>query len=146
MHWLARSTSATQGLLVTDIVILNHSQVKSTPELVRPLQTSTPCERKDFSRRPSGIVVSDADSCVVGPGFESRGRHGCCKCIVPSRHGGTLNIRRVPNPLVRLVEGEERGRQPLVIDPPPDKMMLGAESVGLCRQLGHSLLTGRSNN
>ncbi|GFY11894.1 uncharacterized protein TNCV_4973941 [Trichonephila clavipes] len=31
-----------------------------------------------------------------------------CKCIVPSRHGGTLNSRRAASPLVRLVEGEER--------------------------------------
>ncbi|GFW47361.1 uncharacterized protein TNCV_335311 [Trichonephila clavipes] len=31
-----------------------------------------------------------------------------CKCIVPSRHGGTLNCRRVASPLVWLVEGEER--------------------------------------
>ncbi|GFV14099.1 uncharacterized protein TNCV_525751 [Trichonephila clavipes] len=31
-----------------------------------------------------------------------------CKCIVPSRHGGTLNSRRVASFLVRLVKGEER--------------------------------------
>ncbi|GFX12779.1 uncharacterized protein TNCV_3437531 [Trichonephila clavipes] len=31
-----------------------------------------------------------------------------CKCIVPSRHGGTLNSRRVTSPLVRLVERKER--------------------------------------
>ncbi|GFX72187.1 uncharacterized protein TNCV_1954631 [Trichonephila clavipes] len=31
-----------------------------------------------------------------------------CKCIVPARHGGTLNSRRAASPLVRLVEGEER--------------------------------------
>ncbi|GFX16375.1 uncharacterized protein TNCV_32491 [Trichonephila clavipes] len=31
-----------------------------------------------------------------------------CKCIVPSRHGGTLNSRRATSPLVWLVEGEER--------------------------------------
>ncbi|GFX03703.1 uncharacterized protein TNCV_2112751 [Trichonephila clavipes] len=31
-----------------------------------------------------------------------------CKCIVPSRHGGTLNSRRAASPLVWLVEGEER--------------------------------------
>ncbi|GFY11133.1 uncharacterized protein TNCV_4471191 [Trichonephila clavipes] len=31
-----------------------------------------------------------------------------CKCIVPLRHGGTLNSRRVASPLVRLVEGKER--------------------------------------
>ncbi|GFT92701.1 hypothetical protein TNCV_3076861 [Trichonephila clavipes] len=31
-----------------------------------------------------------------------------CKCIVPSRQGGSLNSRRSASPLVRLVEGEER--------------------------------------
>ncbi|GFX16162.1 uncharacterized protein TNCV_4704181 [Trichonephila clavipes] len=31
-----------------------------------------------------------------------------CKCIVPARHGGTLNSRRAASPLVRLVEGEEK--------------------------------------
>ncbi|GFU83737.1 uncharacterized protein TNCV_858161 [Trichonephila clavipes] len=31
-----------------------------------------------------------------------------CKCIVPARHGGTLNSRRAASPLVRLVEWEER--------------------------------------
>ncbi|GFV70942.1 uncharacterized protein TNCV_4164891 [Trichonephila clavipes] len=31
-----------------------------------------------------------------------------CKCIVPSRHGGTLKSRRAASPLVRLVGGEER--------------------------------------
>ncbi|GFV99436.1 uncharacterized protein TNCV_1514061 [Trichonephila clavipes] len=31
-----------------------------------------------------------------------------CKCIVPARHGDTLNSHRAANPLVRLVEGEER--------------------------------------
>ncbi|GFW82381.1 uncharacterized protein TNCV_3818611 [Trichonephila clavipes] len=35
-----------------------------------------------------------------------------CKCIVPSRHGGTLNSRRAASPLVRLVEGEERWEAP----------------------------------
>ncbi|GFV62407.1 uncharacterized protein TNCV_4680191 [Trichonephila clavipes] len=30
-----------------------------------------------------------------------------CKCIVPVRHGGNLNSRRVASPLVRKVEGEE---------------------------------------
>ncbi|GFV34843.1 gag-pol polyprotein [Trichonephila clavipes] len=33
-----------------------------------------------------------------------------CKCIVPLRHGGTLNRRRAASPLVGLVEGEERWR------------------------------------
>ncbi|GFY10780.1 hypothetical protein TNCV_1123031 [Trichonephila clavipes] len=31
-----------------------------------------------------------------------------CKCIVPLRHGGTLNSRRAVSPLVWLGEGEER--------------------------------------
>ncbi|GFT09100.1 uncharacterized protein TNCV_4105551 [Trichonephila clavipes] len=31
-----------------------------------------------------------------------------CKCIVPSRHGGTLNSRRAASPLVRMVAGDER--------------------------------------
>ncbi|GFX20858.1 hypothetical protein TNCV_79131 [Trichonephila clavipes] len=31
-----------------------------------------------------------------------------CKCIVPLRHGGSLNSRRVTRTLVRLMEGEER--------------------------------------
>ncbi|GFT00245.1 transposable element Tc1 transposase [Trichonephila clavipes] len=35
-----------------------------------------------------------------------------CKCIVPSRHGGTLNSRQAAHPLVRLVEGEERWEAP----------------------------------
>ncbi|GFX67962.1 uncharacterized protein TNCV_2288242 [Trichonephila clavipes] len=35
-----------------------------------------------------------------------------CKCIMPSRHGGTLNSRRAACPLVRLVEGEERWETP----------------------------------
>ncbi|GFW44182.1 uncharacterized protein TNCV_3855431 [Trichonephila clavipes] len=30
-----------------------------------------------------------------------------CKCIVPSRHRGTLNSRRAVSPLMWLVEGEE---------------------------------------
>ncbi|GFW94387.1 uncharacterized protein TNCV_1433221 [Trichonephila clavipes] len=37
---------------------------------------------------------------------------GVCKCIVPLRHGGTLNSRRAASPLVRLVEGEERWEAP----------------------------------
>ncbi|GFU30286.1 hypothetical protein TNCV_4116481 [Trichonephila clavipes] len=41
---------------------------------------------------------------------------GACECIVPSRHGGTLNSRRSTSPLVRLVEGEEMW---VVPDPPP---------------------------
>ncbi|GFW86007.1 uncharacterized protein TNCV_1968151 [Trichonephila clavipes] len=35
-----------------------------------------------------------------------------CKCIVPSRHGGTVNSRRAASPLLWLVEGEERWVSP----------------------------------
>ncbi|GFW82602.1 uncharacterized protein TNCV_3491741 [Trichonephila clavipes] len=35
-----------------------------------------------------------------------------CKCIVPSRHGGTLNSRRAESPLERLVEVEKRWEAP----------------------------------
>ncbi|GFV80663.1 piggyBac transposable element-derived protein 4 [Trichonephila clavipes] len=35
-----------------------------------------------------------------------------CKCIVPSRRGGSLNSCRAASPLVRLVEGEERWKAP----------------------------------
>ncbi|GFX99961.1 uncharacterized protein TNCV_259981 [Trichonephila clavipes] len=35
-----------------------------------------------------------------------------CKCIVPLRHGGTLNSRRAASHLVWLVEGEERWEAP----------------------------------
>ncbi|GFW15475.1 hypothetical protein TNCV_4656151 [Trichonephila clavipes] len=39
-----------------------------------------------------------------------------CKCIVPSRHGGTLNSRRAASPLVRLIE-RKRGGRPLTLPP-----------------------------
>ncbi|GFT48479.1 uncharacterized protein TNCV_3822631 [Trichonephila clavipes] len=35
-----------------------------------------------------------------------------CKCIVPLRHGDTLNSRRAASPLVWLVEREERWEAP----------------------------------
>ncbi|GFX95146.1 uncharacterized protein TNCV_3606051 [Trichonephila clavipes] len=47
---------------------------------------------------------------TVTPGMGSNSREGMvvCKCIVPSKHGGTLNSRPATSNLVRLVEGEER--------------------------------------
>ncbi|GFW76497.1 uncharacterized protein TNCV_1582761 [Trichonephila clavipes] len=33
-----------------------------------------------------------------------------CKCMVPARHGGTLNSHRAASPLVKLGEGERSGR------------------------------------
>ncbi|GFT15946.1 hypothetical protein TNCV_3315121 [Trichonephila clavipes] len=39
-----------------------------------------------------------------------------CKCIVPSRHGCTLNSRRAASPLVRLRKGKRSGD----LWPPPE--------------------------
>ncbi|GFW26615.1 hypothetical protein TNCV_2850051 [Trichonephila clavipes] len=44
--------------------------------------------------RSSSIVVSDADYCAVGIGFESRRKHVCLLMLEPLRHKGTLNSRR----------------------------------------------------
>ncbi|GFV87450.1 uncharacterized protein TNCV_4034221 [Trichonephila clavipes] len=44
----------------------------------------------------------------LGMGSNPGESMGVCKCIVPSRHWGTLNSHRAASPLVRLVEGEER--------------------------------------
>ncbi|GFW20128.1 uncharacterized protein TNCV_2320691 [Trichonephila clavipes] len=35
-----------------------------------------------------------------------------CECILPSRHGGTLNSRRAASTLVRLMEEKERWEVP----------------------------------
>ncbi|GFW21347.1 uncharacterized protein TNCV_1531721 [Trichonephila clavipes] len=58
------------------------------------------------ARRPTSIVVSDADCSAVGTRFGDD--MDVFKCIVPLRHRGTLNSRRAASPLVWLVEGEER--------------------------------------
>ncbi|GFX07608.1 hypothetical protein TNCV_4158781 [Trichonephila clavipes] len=47
------------------------------------------------------------------PSFEGLGSNpredmDVCKCIIPERHGGTLNSRQAASPLVRLVEKKER--------------------------------------
>ncbi|GFV25899.1 hypothetical protein TNCV_3868661 [Trichonephila clavipes] len=78
-----------------------------------------------------------------------------CKCIVPLRHGGTLNSRRAASPLVWLVEGVERWEAPdhpqmslkfgvetsqIVLSPGSDARQICRElkrpSVGMVRQLG----------
>ncbi|GFY09154.1 uncharacterized protein TNCV_4663451 [Trichonephila clavipes] len=48
----------------------------------------------------------------LGPGSNPGDDMNVCKCIVPSRHGGTLNSHRAASPLVRLVEEEERWEAP----------------------------------
>ncbi|GFW56814.1 uncharacterized protein TNCV_160441 [Trichonephila clavipes] len=61
---------------------------------------------------------------------------GACKCIVPARHGGTLNNRRAASPLVWLVEGEERWE---ASDHPQSVLPLnwgGIESKSYCHLYG----------
>ncbi|GFX03706.1 hypothetical protein TNCV_2112781 [Trichonephila clavipes] len=41
-----------------------------------------------YANRPKGIVFSEADSGAYGPGFQSRGRHGCFV------HWSTLTFQR----------------------------------------------------
>ncbi|GFV58952.1 hypothetical protein TNCV_1804901 [Trichonephila clavipes] len=63
-----------------------------------------------------------------------------CKCIVPLRHGGTLNSRRAASPLVWLVERVERWEAPDHPKCPPSKLgwkraksychLYGAQSYG----------------
>ncbi|GFU66660.1 uncharacterized protein TNCV_3111441 [Trichonephila clavipes] len=61
---------------------------------------------------PTIHVVSDADCCAVGPGLNPVEDMDVCKCIVPSRHGGTLNSRRATTPFVRSMEGKEMWEAP----------------------------------
>ncbi|GFT24890.1 hypothetical protein TNCV_3021741 [Trichonephila clavipes] len=56
-------------------------------------------------------MVSDAEGGDVGPVFESQ-RKDVCKCIVPSRCGGTPNNLRAASPLVKLVDRNERWEAP----------------------------------
>ncbi|GFX08608.1 hypothetical protein TNCV_4171071 [Trichonephila clavipes] len=46
-------------------------------------------------------MVSEADCCAVGPGFESRRKHGCLQVYSAFAAGGTLNSRRAASSLVR---------------------------------------------
>ncbi|GFV65070.1 uncharacterized protein TNCV_4671011 [Trichonephila clavipes] len=60
-----------------------------------------------------------------------------CKCIVTSRHGVTLNSRRIASPLVRLMEGEERWE---AFDHPQSVFPLnwggtGSNRIVICRVL-----------
>ncbi|GFV20511.1 cullin-4A [Trichonephila clavipes] len=61
------------------------------------------------SCRPSSILVSDAD-CRRDLGSNPGEDMDVCKCIVPSRHGCTLNSRQASSPFVRWVE--ERSEAP----------------------------------
>ncbi|GFW06539.1 uncharacterized protein TNCV_2188721 [Trichonephila clavipes] len=64
--------------------------------------------RKLFEKFPSG----EKDLKNKGLGSNTGEDMDVGKCIVPLRHGGTLNSRRAASPLVWLVEGEERWEAP----------------------------------
>ncbi|GFX30799.1 uncharacterized protein TNCV_656851 [Trichonephila clavipes] len=89
------------------IVTLRHGVTinsrRSSSPLVRVVELKDNCKY--------GIVVYGTAMLTTEPyGMGSNPGEGMdfCKCIVPLRHGGTLNSRRTAFPLVRLVEWEER--------------------------------------
>ncbi|GFW70859.1 hypothetical protein TNCV_3366091 [Trichonephila clavipes] len=45
---------------------------------------------------------------LLGLGLNPGEGMDVCKCIMPSRHGGTINSCRAASPLLRLMEGEKR--------------------------------------
>ncbi|GFU40111.1 uncharacterized protein TNCV_3767761 [Trichonephila clavipes] len=54
------------------------------------------------------IIMHEQEKDIKELGSNPGEDMGVCKCIVPVRHGDTLNSRRAASPLVRLVEGEEK--------------------------------------
>ncbi|GFV65164.1 uncharacterized protein TNCV_2701061 [Trichonephila clavipes] len=54
------------------------------------------------------VFVSDPDCGAVGLDLNPGEDMDVCNCIVPLRHGGTLNSRQATSPLEWLVEGEDR--------------------------------------
>ncbi|GFU32155.1 uncharacterized protein TNCV_3833811 [Trichonephila clavipes] len=66
-----------------------------------------------------------------------------CKCIVPSRYGGTLNSRRAASPLVRLVEGEEKREAP---DHPQGVLPLNWGETELYRSVTCMMLKATDND
>ncbi|GFW29442.1 uncharacterized protein TNCV_743841 [Trichonephila clavipes] len=66
-----------------------------------------------------------------------------CKCIVHSRHGGTLNSRRAASPHVRLVDGQERWEIP---DYPQDVIPLNWGETELNRSIAFMVLKATAND
>ncbi|GFU22550.1 uncharacterized protein TNCV_1304421 [Trichonephila clavipes] len=106
---------------------LNHSATAATNKCVKKVQqllfsrTSFNCARhspadkhvqllyKANNMSPDLSLIEHIwDGLVSNPGEDM----DVCKCIVPSRHGGTLKSRRAASPLVRLMEWEERWEVP----------------------------------
>ncbi|GFW71367.1 hypothetical protein TNCV_537851 [Trichonephila clavipes] len=67
-------------------------------------------ERRSSSMTEINTILFEAmiQNDQRGLGLNSGEGMDTCKCIVPLRHGGTLNSRRATSPLVRLVERKER--------------------------------------
>ncbi|GFX53864.1 cullin-4A [Trichonephila clavipes] len=65
------------------------------------------------------------------------------KCILPSRHGDTLNSRRAASPLVRLVEEEERWEAP---DHPQGVFPLNWSETELNRSVTCMVLKATAND
>ncbi|GFS51569.1 uncharacterized protein TNCV_549831 [Trichonephila clavipes] len=57
-------------------------------------------------------MVNDAGCSALGLGLNPEEGTDVCKCIVPLRHGGTINSLRATCLLVRLVEREDRWKDP----------------------------------
>ncbi|GFT73966.1 hypothetical protein TNCV_4895821 [Trichonephila clavipes] len=107
-HLSSPSTNLTRGLVARRLF-----KVPPCREGTIHLQTSMSSPGFEPSPNgtagcPSGIIVSDAGCCAVGPGFESGKDMDVCKYLVPLRDGDTINSRRAASPLVRLVEEEGR--------------------------------------
>ncbi|GFW33632.1 cullin-4A [Trichonephila clavipes] len=66
-----------------------------------------------------------------------------CKCIVPSRHGGTLNSSRAESSLVRLMEGEERWK---ATDHPQGILPLNWSKTELNRSVTSMVLKATAND
>ncbi|GFV40326.1 hypothetical protein TNCV_4900451 [Trichonephila clavipes] len=68
---------------------------------IQPLSKGEPQQKENIDKESSYIGEKGLGS---NPGEVM----DVCKCIVPARHGGTLNSHRATSPLVRLVEREDR--------------------------------------
>ncbi|GFV49328.1 uncharacterized protein TNCV_3630141 [Trichonephila clavipes] len=87
--------------------------------------------------------VSVRTSVPLGMGSNRGEDMDVCKCIVSSRHEGTLNSRRVARTLVRLVEKEERWEAP---DHPQDVLPQNWGETELNRSVTCVVLKATAND
>ncbi|GFU18368.1 uncharacterized protein TNCV_1980531 [Trichonephila clavipes] len=91
---LTSHCSGTRGLLATDHVILNHSQVTwTTPELASPLLTTTPHQREDIS----ALDIFNVHRCPTrrvfnGNGFELVKRQATVRYLYLSATADTTRV------------------------------------------------------